>query len=321
MSDRKVERLINLTIALLATKRYLTKSEIFDSVAGYEGSPTTMERMFERDKDELRSLGIDIDVGTIDNYFEDELGYRITPTSYGVPVGELSPTELSFISLAAGIWRDQVFGTSAIRAVSKLTGAAETYAFFDPSEVGLALISENRVGELVNQLLDAITDRRVVEFEYDSSPNSHKSIEPHQLAILGGHWYLTGSDLHDGVIKTYKLERFISEVTISAHKGTYDIPASSGDTGLLARENETTEQNFLVALKIKKGSCLQFRSQGQVQSLDHQWDLVEFFASDISALATQVLWQLENVIAIEPEVLVKEFVSRLSKKIAREPRG
>jgi proteasome accessory factor B len=56
--SRKIERLINLTIALLATKRYLTKSEIFNSVEGYEGSPETKERMFERDKDDLRSLGI-----------------------------------------------------------------------------------------------------------------------------------------------------------------------------------------------------------------------------------------------------------------------
>ena len=55
--SRKIERLINLTIALLATKRYLTKSEIFRTVEGYEGSAETKERMFERDKDDLRSLG------------------------------------------------------------------------------------------------------------------------------------------------------------------------------------------------------------------------------------------------------------------------
>jgi len=57
--SRKIERLINLTIALLATKRYLTKSEIFKTVEGYEGSAETKERMFERDKDDLRSLGIE----------------------------------------------------------------------------------------------------------------------------------------------------------------------------------------------------------------------------------------------------------------------
>ena len=64
--SRKIERLINLTIALLATKRYLTKSEIFRSVEGYEGSAETKERMFERDKDDLRSLGIEIEVGSFD---------------------------------------------------------------------------------------------------------------------------------------------------------------------------------------------------------------------------------------------------------------
>ena len=75
--SRKIERLINLTIALLATKRYLTKNEIFTSVEGYEGSPETRERMFERDKDDLRNLGIQIEVGGFDPAFDDEAGYRI----------------------------------------------------------------------------------------------------------------------------------------------------------------------------------------------------------------------------------------------------
>jgi len=72
MSSQKTERLINLTLALLATKRHLTKSEIFKTVAGYSGSPETMERMFERDKDELRNLGIQIEVKEIDALFEEE---------------------------------------------------------------------------------------------------------------------------------------------------------------------------------------------------------------------------------------------------------
>ena len=76
--SRKSERLVNLTIALLATKRFLTKDEIFRSIEGYEGSPESKERMFERDKDDLRSLGIEIDVGGLDPLFNDEAGYRIT---------------------------------------------------------------------------------------------------------------------------------------------------------------------------------------------------------------------------------------------------
>ncbi|MCX6449171.1 MAG: hypothetical protein NTV41_01390 [Actinobacteria bacterium] len=82
MSDQKTERLINLTLALLATKRYLTKAEIFRVVAGYSGSAETMERMFERDKDELRSMGIEIEVKGLDPLFEDDQGYLIRSESF-----------------------------------------------------------------------------------------------------------------------------------------------------------------------------------------------------------------------------------------------
>jgi len=77
--SRKIERLINLTIALLATKRYLTKSEIFNSVEGYEGTPETKERMFERDKDDLRSLGIEIEVGSFDPLFKPLSNFHYCP--------------------------------------------------------------------------------------------------------------------------------------------------------------------------------------------------------------------------------------------------
>ena len=72
--SRKNERLVNLTIALLATKRYLTKNEIFRNIEGYEGSAEAKERMFERDKDDLRKLGIQIEVGGLDPLFDDENG-------------------------------------------------------------------------------------------------------------------------------------------------------------------------------------------------------------------------------------------------------
>ena len=87
--SRKNERLVNLTIALLATKRYLTKNEIFRNIEGYEGSAEAKERMFERDKDDLRKLGIQIEVGGLDPLFDDEAGYRIRPESYALSLREL----------------------------------------------------------------------------------------------------------------------------------------------------------------------------------------------------------------------------------------
>jgi len=78
----KTERLLNLTLALLATKRPMTKAEIFEQIPGYSGNPESMERMFERDKDELRDLGVTVEVLPTDAYFNDEQGYQIIPRDF-----------------------------------------------------------------------------------------------------------------------------------------------------------------------------------------------------------------------------------------------
>ena len=82
MSSEKTERLINLTLGLLASKRYLTKNEIFRTISGYSGTPESMERMFERDKDELRSAGIVIEVGGLDPLFEGGVDAIYTTDSF-----------------------------------------------------------------------------------------------------------------------------------------------------------------------------------------------------------------------------------------------
>jgi proteasome accessory factor B len=94
VSDQKTERLINLTLALLSSKRYLTKSEIFKVVAGYSGSPETMERMFERDKDDLRNLGIRIEVRGLDPLFEDDQGYLIDSDTHQISPDNFSKEDI-----------------------------------------------------------------------------------------------------------------------------------------------------------------------------------------------------------------------------------
>ena len=45
MSSRKSERLVNLLIALLSTRRYLTRDELRTAIEGYHGSS---DSAFER---------------------------------------------------------------------------------------------------------------------------------------------------------------------------------------------------------------------------------------------------------------------------------
>ena len=161
--SRKTERLVNLTIALLATKRYITKSEIFRTVDGYEGTAESKERMFERDKDDLRNLGIEIEVGSFDPLFEDEAGYRIKPDSYQFQLGEVTSQEISLLSLAAEAWRGAALDGSALTALRKLHAIGiESDIESIPDLAPYANIRDKNLQVAIS----AITSRQKISFKY-----------------------------------------------------------------------------------------------------------------------------------------------------------
>ena len=92
MSRRKTERLLSLVVCLLSARRYLTAAQIRDAVPGYPDSFDAFKRMFERDKDELRELGIPLETG-VNAGTEDEAGYRISRQAYELPDIRLEPDE------------------------------------------------------------------------------------------------------------------------------------------------------------------------------------------------------------------------------------
>ncbi len=69
----KSERLLNLLIMLLVQRHYIAKDRI-RSILYPDSTLDAFEKMFERDKDELRSLGVPVEVATIDPFFEDDVG-------------------------------------------------------------------------------------------------------------------------------------------------------------------------------------------------------------------------------------------------------
>ena len=189
--SRKIERLINLTIALLATKRFLTKNEIFRSVDGYEGSDETKERMFERDKDDLRKLGITIEVGGFDPVFEDEAGYRIKPEGYSLDLGQITGTEIALLSLAAEAWRGAALDDAAHSALTKLRSmGVESDLDAIPS---IAPRLNTPHGDF-QSIATAISERRTISFIY-LSPTlkpEDRTIAPFAIATRESHWYLAG---------------------------------------------------------------------------------------------------------------------------------
>src|SRR5258706_2069122 len=128
MAARRAERLVNLVICLLSTRQFISAERIRDAVPGYEaadGSPSTDEafkRMFERDKAELRDLGIPLDTGR-NSHFDSDEGYRISRRDYELPPIEFDPAEATAIGLAARLWQSATLGEPAPAALMKLRAA------------------------------------------------------------------------------------------------------------------------------------------------------------------------------------------------------
>ena len=100
MSKQKTERLLSLVVCLLSARRYLTAGQIRAAVPGYPETFDAFKRMFERDKDELRELGIPLETGTNPGS-DEEVGYRISQQAYELPEIRLEPDEAAVLGLAA----------------------------------------------------------------------------------------------------------------------------------------------------------------------------------------------------------------------------
>ena len=303
--SRKSERLVNLTIALLATKRYLTKSEIFRTVEGYEGSPEAMERMFERDKDDLRSLGIAIELGSFDPLFEDEAGYRISPSSYKLDLGELDGTDIALLSVAASAWTGAALERESTSALIKLASMG-----LDSDSEALSLLAPriNGTNENFTVITDAIIRRSEIEFEYVSSDltKQRRKIAPYSLRGQSGSWYLVGQDLEKNSLRTFRLDRIVSAVSASKKSNTYVIPVEIPD-------QEADEVREIARIRIRKNRGHQLRSYATAVKSDEEWDEVSLPIFDANWLLRTILWHRDDVVVLEPSSLRKQIVQSLKE--------
>lgn len=304
--SRKIERLINLTIALLATKRYLTKSEIFTSVEGYEGSAETKERMFERDKDDLRSLGIEIEVGSFDPLFNDEAGYRIKQESYQLNLGQITNIELSLLSLAAEAWQDASFGDVAQKALLKLRSIG-----IPGDELVLpgTVNKLNDGGRDIALISKAIADNQLMIFDYvdaELTVNSRK-IVPISLSTRSGFWYVAGVDQDVEEIRTFRLDRISGDIEVSKGPEDFEVPEGFNPKEMITGINP----HGVAIIDVRKGKASTLRSLAtSVQSLG-EWDQLKIPIFNLESLTSLVLWHGLDAIVKEPESLQSNLIFHL----------
>lgn len=301
--SRKSERLVNLTIALLATQRYLTKSEIFRTVDGYEGAAEAMERMFERDKDDLRSLGIAIELGTFDPIFEDEAGYRITPSSYQLNLGELDGTDIALLSLAATAWSGAALERESTSALIKLASMG-----IESDAEALSLLTPQVRGTDQNFALvtEAIVRRSEIVFEYLGADLSKqvRTIAPYSMRGQSGFWYLVGLDREKNAGRTFRLDRIVSEVSVSKKVNSFEIPD-------LPPDGSNNEKREFAILRIRKNRGHQLRALATLVESEEEWDQVRLPIVDASWIVRTILWHRDDVIVLEPPALRERVIDSL----------
>ncbi len=313
MASRKNERLINLTIALLATRRYLTKSEIFRTIEGYEGSSEACERMFERDKDDLRRIGILIEVRGVDPGFEDEHGYRIRPETYVLNLGELNGSEIALLSLAAEAWRGAALAEPAQSALVKLRslGIGSDFDGLPNLSPRLNVSSPNFI-----PLTRAIADQNTVTFKYLSAQllEEDRIVNPLGLGSRHGNWYLVAFDKVRADIRTFRLDRIVGSVEIVSKKDAFETDPKFDvlrflDTALF--ENRDVAE---VSIRVGRGHAL--RADAQVLSSDEEFDLCQIPYAVESSFIDSILWHGEDVIVHRPIALREKIVQRLEKLVS-----
>jgi len=283
--SRKSERLVNLTIALLATKRFITKSEIFRTVEGYEGSPETKERMFERDKDDLRNLGIEIEVGSFDPLFDDEAGYRIRPESYALNLDDISGEDLGLLSLAAEAWRGAALDGAAQSALLRLSSIG-VVSDIDSLPAMTPRLSSSHIS--FETLTTSITSRIPVTFNYIAADLSIEAriVDPYGIATRNGHWYLVGFDHKREGIRIFRFDRIDGDISKASKGKSYEIPK---DFDLVAQL--TGADSLLTSqLDIRKGKAHVLRHMATKVEDMGEWDRISISYPDVERMIKLVLW-------------------------------
>jgi proteasome accessory factor B len=232
---RKSERLLNLIVMLLETTHPVTAEQIHRTIPGYgQDSWDTFKRMFERDKEELREMGIPVELSSIDAW-ETEQGYRIPKDRYYLPDLHLEPDELAALWLAAGLLRMSDPGP-ARSALMKLTEGAppETEGNLSWLTADMGLAAPN-----LSTALESVAARKRITFPYRSKQTVRpRTVDPYGLTHRRGRWYLIGHDSDSEEIRSFRLDRVEGSIHL-AHPSRpgpeFEIPEDFSLQGYMER--------------------------------------------------------------------------------------
>ncbi len=224
MSRKKAERQLNLIAMLLEAKKPVSLEEIRFSVQGYDQEDmASFKRMFERDKKELREMGVPIVMEPID-VFGEETGYRISKDDYYLPIVDFDPDEQLALWLLHRLVRKGgfLFSQEVQQALMKLSPDLGVESMGEKPNLDWFASDGGMEGENLSKLLRAVIDEKTVVFEYLSLHERKpikREVDPYGLYYARGCWYLVGYCHFREGVRSFRISRIKSNVELARPKG------------------------------------------------------------------------------------------------------
>jgi proteasome accessory factor B len=300
------ERLLNLVIALVNTPGRMTKEQVRTTVAGYGEAPSdeAFERMFERDKDTLRELGVPV-LTVTDASHGDDFGYKIDLDTYALAPIDLTAAELGVLTMAAELWQDRSLRADSSRALTKLRAVGQA-----PGSTDLVAGLTPRVrdgGGAFAPLVDAVQARQAVRFTYRAATSGEvreRVVEPWKLLARRGGWVLVGRDRDRGASRSFRLSRIEGAVRKVGPPGALEPPSDDELAAALSTWDSGTRGVATLAVLPERASALRTRHVEDAEPT------AQVAGRDILRVPYRAQWELaEEVVGYGDAVLVLEPAS------------
>ena len=322
MAARRQQRLVSLVLCLLSTRQFITADRIRDTVEGYEvtaGSANPEEafkRSFERDKAELRELGIPLETGR-NSAFDTEDGYRIARKDFELPAIEFTADEAAAVGLAARLWSTASLATEARTALIKLR-AAGVEIFEPPGSEALPALSGN--SPALPDLVAAVSGRRIVQFRHRKpfdDTDQLRTVEPWGVLSWRGRWYLVGYDKGRRDVRSFRLDRISGEVRTMGGTAKTERPESLDMLELVRGAN--TQPSREAVVRVATDRAVRLRRMAREVRPTGSGDQLTLDFRDLDELAALVAAAGVDARAVEPPELVAAVVDLLRGAAGHRP--
>jgi proteasome accessory factor B len=317
VSTVRAERLVNLVLCLLSTRQYLSAEKIRTIVPGYADSPNdeAFFRMFERDKSELRDLGVPLETGR-NSVFDSVDGYRIARRDYELADIDLEPDEAAAVALAARLWDSPELAGAARGALVKLRAAGVDVHDEDAAAVQPRVRAADPA---FWPLLGAVQAGQVVRFAHRKHPGDRaqlRTLEPWGVVSWRGRWYVVGYDRDRRDARCFRLSRIVGDVTPAGRAGEVRRPEGVDLFSYVYGSPDVRHSSTQATLWLAAGRVQGLRRWARVvgqRTLDGiPGDLVQIDLLHLDTAARWIAGHGADAVVVSPESLRTAVLNRLA---------